>query len=255
MEETVVMNDEQTESFLRCLSILRDICVDADIKNGLIRQRSADKTSIFEIDLTPLTTEVNLPLSNLKQKLDLFKIFSDTSVQLDVSEEHFSFKDDHSVLSFKTPIAEYFPSEFINENELNNIFTLSEENLLIEKELSKVTTDRIKIVTQVFNTPTVQVRFNGNVAAIIANVQSKDQEAQFCDNIETNNIDVGNQTTNIVAIPFLIDHDTDIYFKMYSSDQPGVVFSKFSTQLGDVDINVYTRSAMITDNEDDETPF
>jgi hypothetical protein len=254
MEETMVMNDEQTENFFRCLSILRDTCVDADIKGGLLRQRTSDKTSIFEIDLTPLITEVDLPLSNLKQKLDLFKIFSDTSVQLDVSDENFSFKDEHSILLFKTPVAEYFPSEFINENELNNIFTLSEDNLLIEKELSTVITDRIKIVTQVFNTPTVQVRFNGTVAAILANVQSKDQEAQFCDNIETNNIDVGNQSTQVVAIPFLIDHDTDIYFRMYSSDQPGVVFSKFSTQLGDVDINVYTRSAMLQE-DDEESAF
>ena len=252
MEETVIMNDEQSENFFKCLSILRDICTDADIKSGLIRQRSSDKTSIFEIDLTPLTTEVDLPLSNLKQKLDLFKMFTETSVQLDVRDDDFSFKDENSILSFKTPVAEYFPNEFINENELNNIFSLSEDNLLIEKELSKVTTDRIKIVTQVFNVPTVQIRFNGTIAAILANAQSKDQEAQFCDNIETNNIDVGNQTTNIVVVPFLIDHDTDIYFKMYSSDQPGVVFSKFSTRLGDVDINVYTRSAM---TQEEDVPF
>ena len=137
MENTVVMNDEQNENFLRCLSILRDTCIDADIKNGLIRQRSSDKTSIFEIDLSSLISDVNLPLSNLKQKWDLFKIFSDSSVQLDVTDETFSFKDEQSILSFKTPTTEYFPSEFISEEELTNIFSLTEENLILEKELSK----------------------------------------------------------------------------------------------------------------------
>lgn len=255
MEDMIVMNDEQNENFLRCLSILRDICIDADIKGGLIRQRSSDKTSIFEIDLRSLITEVDLPLSNLKQKLDLFKIFAESSVQLNVFEQEFSFKDEYSVLSFKTPTTEYFPSEFINEDEINNIFTLVDDNLLIEKELSKVITDRIKIVTQVFNTPTVQVRFDGNVASILARAQSKDQEAQFCNNIETNNIDIENQTTNIVTTPFLVDHDTDIFLRLYSSSQPGVIFSKFSTRLGDVDINVYTRSAMIQDGSEEDIPF
>ena len=254
MENTVVMNDEQNENFLRCLSILRDTCIDADIKNGLIRQRSSDKTSIFEIDLSSLISDVNLPLSNLKQKLDLFKIFSDSSVQLDVTDETFSFKDEQSILSFKTPTTEYFPSEFISEEELTNIFSLTEENLILEKELSKTITDRIKIVTQVFNTPTVQVRFSDGSASILARAQSKDQEAKFCD-AETNNIDVGNQITNIVTTPFLIDHDSDITFKMYSSDQPGVIFTKFSSNLGDVDINIYTRSAMIEEGEDEDSQF
>jgi len=237
------------------MSILKDTCIDADIKNGMIRQRSSDKTSIFEIDLTSLITEVDLPLSNLKQKLELFKIFNDSSVQLDVEEENFSFKDDQSILSFKTPTTEYFPSEYINEEELNNIFTLTEENLIIEKELSKTITDRIKIVTQVFNTPTVQVRFYGNEASILARAQSKDQEAKFCDGLPTNNIEIDNQITNIVTIPFLIDHDNNIVLKMYSSDQPGVIFTKFSTSLGDADINIYTRSAMIEEGEDEDTQF
>ena len=73
--EQVNLSMENYEQFLRCLSILKDVCNDADIHGGILRQRTNDSANVFEINMTPIIRTLNIPLVNLKHKLDLLKIF------------------------------------------------------------------------------------------------------------------------------------------------------------------------------------
>ena len=59
----------------RCLTIFKDLCNDVEIRNGFIRQKTNDGSVVFEIDLTSLLGDLNIRFSNLKEKLDLFKVF------------------------------------------------------------------------------------------------------------------------------------------------------------------------------------
>ena len=47
----IEMDAEEFNEFLRCLLNLKEICNDVDIREGKIRQRSNDLTSVFEMDL------------------------------------------------------------------------------------------------------------------------------------------------------------------------------------------------------------
>jgi len=90
--EQVNLSMENYEQFLRCLSILKDVCNDADIRDGILRQRTNDSANVFEIDMIPIINTLDIPLVNLKQKLDLLKIFlSQSSTQsqtIDIIIQH-----------------------------------------------------------------------------------------------------------------------------------------------------------------------
>ena len=51
MTTTLNLDAEKYNIFLRCLTNLKEECNDIDIRGGMIRERSNDKTSIFQFDL------------------------------------------------------------------------------------------------------------------------------------------------------------------------------------------------------------
>ena len=126
MSHVVNLDSEQFDEFLRCLSLLKDICNDADIREGVVRQRTNDNSSIFEVDMRSLIQDIDLPISNLKQKLDLFKIFSEQEeVAVSIEEGSFLLSDQYSVLRFISPKLDFMDNKFMTEVELNSIITLN----------------------------------------------------------------------------------------------------------------------------------
>lgn len=256
MSQTIVLETEEYNDFLRCLINLREICNDVDIRRGFIRQRSNDLTSIFEMDLTSLIGDAQIPITNLKKKLDLLKTFAGQSVTIEIeegeteSESYFVFSDDQTSIKFQFPAIDFMDNKIMSQQELDNIFNLDEEDLILSDELNKVVTERIRIVTDNFNTQAIQVKFNGDRATICATTQSKDQFAKFKDGVPMNIDFEGNFNSNLSTIPFGIEHDTDLDFKMYRDAQhDNVSLNKIQTELGSVSINIYSRSAIVEDDE------
>lgn len=242
MDHVVNLDSEQFVEFLRCLSLLRDICNDADIREGVVRQRTNDNSSIFEVDMRSLIQNVDLPISNLKQKLDLLKIFSEQEeVAISVEEGSFSISDQYSVLRFVSPKLDFMDNKFMNEEELNSIITLNEEDLVLGCEILKVISDRMRIITQSFNVNTVKVNFNEETASITTETQARDQQARILSDIVSNR--VMKSTSNLVAIPFVIDHDGDMELKMYNVKE-NVLVNMFSAKISDVNITVFSRSLL-----------
>jgi len=118
----------------------------------------------------------------------------------------------------------------------------------MQTEISSIITDRIKLVTDNFNTEAIQVIFTGEEASIVASTQSRDQFAKFIEGIPTNVI-LENSSSNLTTVPFSIDHDTDVIFKMYKDPNQAVSLNKISTTLGDIDISVYARSSIMSDED------
>lgn len=245
--QTVSLNSEQYNDFLRCLTILKDICNDVDIQKGVIRQRIDAKTAIFQFDLNPIISDVSIPISNLKKKLDLFKSFMGQEVTITVQEKteeeegYYSVADQYSAIKFLFPLMEFMDNKYMPEDELNTIFNVSEDELVLENELNQIITERIKVVTSNFNTHAIQVIFNGDKASICATTQSKDQSAKIIENIDTN-VSIEPSVVNLPTAAFSIEHDTPVKFQMYKDEKQPVTLNKLETKLGDIDINIFSRS-------------
>jgi len=251
---TVHLDGEKFEELLRCLSILKDNCNDIDIREGIIRQRTNDNTTIFEIDMTPLLADLSIPLTTIKQKLDLFKMFTGQEVTIEVDDTSFKFTDQYSSVKFISPNLDFLDNKFIAQEDFENIFDTDEEDLILNCEISERISERMRIVAQVFNINTVCVTFDGNSAEISAGTQAKDQSANFLSGIVADR--EMQASSYLVIIPFIIDHDETINFKMYnctdgeSASNMSVNF--FTSAISDIDIRVYSRSTLAEIENDEE---
>ena len=243
------LNAEEYGNFLRCVTNLREVCNDVDIRGGLIRQRSNDKTTVFEIDMTPLITDVDMPLSDIKKKLELLKTFSGQDITLEFGDDYFKFSDQYSNLKFKNPTLEFMDNKFIPQEELESVFVMDEEELILSTDLSNMITDRIRITTQTFNTAAIQVVFEGETASIRAATQAKDQFARFVGGLTTNVV-LDECTANLSTVPFSIEHDTDVAFKMYKHPSQDITMNSFATTLGDIDVRIFARSTLVKDGDE-----
>jgi hypothetical protein len=237
----VNLSSVKFDELLRCLSLLKEVCNDVDIRDGQIRQRSNDHSTIFDIDLTGLLPDMNIPLSNLKQKLDLIKCFVGQEVEVTVDEDSFSFSDQYSSLKFQSTMLDLIDNKFMPAEEFSRLFVLSQEDVILNYDINKIICDRMRVISQGFNVNSIQVTFEGETAYVSARTQSKDQFAKFVSEIVTDR--VLNCNSSLVVTPFIIDHDGDIKFVMYNT-QDNLSINEFITSIGDSPIKVYGRSLL-----------
>ena len=242
MKNQVNLDSAKYEEFLRVLLILKDICNDVDIREGFIRQRTNDCATVFEVDLTSIISNMNLPISELKNKLDIFKCFSGEEVSISTTDDCFIIADQYSMLKIKNPILEFMDNKFINQDELSRVVITNQEDLILSTQISKRISDRMRIIASSFHINSIQAIFEGETANISCSTQSKDNFAKFLNDIITNK--ELNHSANLVITPFVIDHDGDITFEMFDSGN-NVVINSFSTTVGSINLNLYTRASMI----------
>jgi hypothetical protein len=100
----------------------------------------------------------------------------------------------------------------------------------------------MRIISSSFHINSIQAVFNGETANISCSTQSKDNFAEFVKDIVANK--ELNHSANLVITPFIIDHDGDIAFEMFDSGN-NVVINSFSTSVGSIVVNMYTRASMV----------
>ena len=237
------LSSEKFDDLLRCLSLLKETCNDVDIREGVVRQRTNDNTTVFEIDLSPILDNLTIPMTALKQKLDLFKCFQGNDIEITTKEDNFTISDQYSTIKIMYPTLEFMDNKFMSKEEINSIYTLDENDLILEVDISKTISDRMRSITQGFNVTTVQVLFEEEKAAISAKTQSKDQYAKFLGDITTER--VLNSSSNLVVIPFVVDHDNNIQLKMFNYKDNGCI-NEFRTSISNVDVTIYGRSALVS---------
>jgi hypothetical protein len=242
----IVLDNAKFSDFLRVLSLLKDICNDFEIRGGILRQRSNDKANIFEMDLTPLISNSDMLISNLKQKLDLLKCFIGQDVKIESNDQEVSFSDQFSVIKFVNPRLDFMDNKYIPIEEFERIFSLRDEDLLLDYEIQSTISERMKIIAQGFNIVSFQVIFEGDNASIVAATTSKDQHAKIVTGIPVNQ--TLNCFSNLVTTPFIVDHDSNMNLKMYNV-QETVCVNRFSASIGDVNINIFSRSQLVEEKE------
>ncbi len=248
-QSEISMESTVFETFLRCVSLLQDICVDIDIQNGFIRQRSNDRSTIFEIDLTPIIGNCSFPILKIKDKMPLLKLLRGNKVQLNlINNEYFEFIDNVSKFKFNIPSTEYIDNKFMSLEELTSLFQLFEDDVILSTNISSIISNRIKVVKDVYNTNNIFVEFAGDTASIFSKSDANDQYATFLNNITTErHLSVNSP---LVSIPFTIDHDGDIKLEMYNHND-NISINKFKTNIDNINIVLYSRSELI-ENDDEE---
>jgi hypothetical protein len=242
----IVLDTTKFSDFLRVLSLLKDICNDCEIRGGFLRTRSNDKSTIFEMDLTPLISNSDIIISNLKQKLDLLKCFANQDVTIKTDDQDVYFSDQFSTIKFTSPRLDFIDNKYMPEEEFTRIFTLRDEDLLLDYEIQNEISERMKIIQQGFNVVSFQVKFEGDSASILATTTSKDQHAKIVTGILVNQ--TLNYLSNLVTTPFTLEHDGNMNLKMYNV-QETVCVNKFTSTVGSVNVTVYGRSQLIEETE------
>jgi len=245
--KNIMFDSNEFTEFCRSLTILKDICNDVDMVDGVVRQRSNDKSCIFEIDMTNLINEGRLPIIQLKQKLDLLKIFYNQNVTVSISDTSYTFSDEYSSITCLMPDMDYIDNSFMTEEELGSVFVLTDEDLILETTISSNVSERIKTISSSFNTSTLEIDFNGSTAEVVCSTQAGDQKASIIKDIITNR-KIDDSTTNLVSIPFITDHDGDMTLRMYNI-KDNVLVNKFSSSIGGVNFNIYSRSMLSTEED------
>jgi len=245
---------EEYNDFLRCLSNITEICNDIDIKGGFIRQRSNDRSTVLEFDLTSILTTANMAISDIKKKYELLQIFSGQEVSIVINEEQnetpgdFTISDNMSSLKFISPSSRFIDNQYMDQEELNRIFVTNPEELILDYEIQTKIADRIKTIAKNFNVKIIQVNIDGESASITSTTQAKDQFAKFVENVPTN-MSLEDCSVNLSTIPFCIEHDTDLNFKMYKDSDQDISYNRVSTTIGSINVVAFTRSNILKNEE------
>jgi hypothetical protein len=256
MDTTVVLTSDLYEEFFNCIGNLKDICTDIIIKDSIIRQRTDDKNSIFEMDLNDLFGQpMTIPIAYIKLKFDLFKVFLGQEVTIkihqvaDEGESWYEISDSLSRIKFDFPYIDFMQNDFLTDQDLAAIFTCEEDDIILETQIEKTITERIKAITTNFQAHFIRMDFNEDLCSIGTIDAAKTNRVFFLENLPVEmNFDEPH-LANMTRIPFMINHDTSYTFKLYKQPNEMITQNKITTSIGAVPISIYCKSQLNAENE------
>ncbi len=257
MDTTIVLTSDLYEEFFNCIANLRDLCTDVTIKDSIIRQRTDDKNTIFEMDLSDLFGEdVTIPISYFKQKFDLFKIFLGKEVTIKIHQDEeeaanswYEISDDLSRIKFDFPDVDFLQNEFVSEEELAAIVTCTDDDLILETSIEKTITERVKTITTNFQAHFVKMYFTEDRLSIGAIDPAKTNRVFFLENLNVEMTFDEPHYANMTREPFLINHDTAYTFKLFKQPEEMVTQNQITTSIGAVPISIYCKSQLMGEDE------
>ena len=128
-DDCIVLDKEKFDVFLNVLGIIRKNCKDVSIKGGQLCQSSNGRNVLYNADLTELIGDIDLNLSGLDSKCDLFDIFrkqQSEEVYVEIEPKIYKIGDTISSILINKP----------NEETLNNK-NRSTDNPFNEEDISK----------------------------------------------------------------------------------------------------------------------
>lgn len=221
-------------NIIRSVSLLKDHCADANIKGGILRQRSNNRVLIFEADFTPLIGDIDIVLPDFKTQIPLLRAVSDKEVRVTTTDKAVTFSGQRSSLTFDTPKAAYVDNPFMGAEELSSQFPQKEESLILEYPIKEDVSNLVKVVLTQFETSTFDISFRDKTAAIVASATDKRRHAKIDQEIELKRPLKG--IASVVVMPFVIDHDGDIVLSMYASPGDDALLCRFSTSVGKINV-------------------
>jgi len=258
---TFTITPEHWGDFLVLCEKLKRECNDIDIKGSVLRQRSNDKTTIVESDLTAIFggTNADISISNVAKKLEHFKsIDKKNPVTITVNCERGSSKDyvisdANQDLKLVTPAYQFIDNKFMTYDELDAIFTLEPMSVpfveyIVTPAISKLILGFMKRA----NIKAYQVVVENGSAHLSMNTQAKDQFLRPKVKVDVDeNFDSSNEVSlNCTQLPLEYMDKTLMNVRCYKDPEQDISLNFHNTTYGkSLPVKFYTRSSMITTEE------
>ena len=161
----LTLNEKQWQSFCKILQGLSRQCFDADIIDGVIRQRANDTSAIFEVDITSMLDSSSFPIPSIKDHLALLKDLAG-QVTIERGQNKVIFFD--AVSPYTLPVAnrKYLDNKFMSEQELDSILQSHPQRTtpLIRYIIEKTNLKRIRMALATFHAKSYKVVLDNNFA-------------------------------------------------------------------------------------------
>jgi len=247
MSETINISREQITKLSGAISILETSCTDCDIIGGKIRQKTNDRHSIFEIDLTEILGENDLSLSMIKQKINLIKALElddnvtveDENIILENNENEHIFIDAMSKVVFRKPVRKFLDNTFMPDEKFDQAINYSEDNLVFSTTVSTYISKRIKNFADALNNETIECDLDGYEGSLKIETVNKENYVIVLSGIALNS-EMPKRNFKMIYLPFALDINSDVEFSAYKV-RDEVLLCKFEQKFYGVPINIYTQ--------------
>jgi hypothetical protein len=258
--QEITIDKDKFKALTDVVSILKDLCNDADIQNSLIQQLSTNRTVLFMIDLKPVFSGVDtisVPICNIRQKLDLFKgFFKSVDVKLAIHDEFFTISDSVSTLKILKPSREFLDNKFVDS--IESLMNLSTFSSIVDARVPLSICTKIGACNQSFSSSSVQVHFSKEQILFTTHSLNQSEFARIFSIPTQDNPQVGsflsneldNENGTIASVPdfpFLIPYDgEDIRVEILASRETSsnMVF-KFEGLVSNVPVSCYCKASFL----------
>jgi len=253
MSETVSVQRDDFTKLLGAMKLIENCCTDCDIVDGKIRQKTNDRHSIIEIDVSDILGSNELCLSLIKQKVSLLRAFElddnvtvdDENIAIELNDEGYTFIDPLSKMTFRKPLKKFLDNSYISEDEFSSMITLSEENLVLNYEISAYMSKRIKNICEGFNNEIVQCELNGLAAELKIYTVNRENSATVSNEISLNR-EMPTKNFKMTYLPFAMDINSDITLSAYQTNAE-VLLCKFEQKFYGVPVVLFTQVRLCDD--------
>jgi len=230
------LKSDSFKSLCNLLEVLGQFCTDMLIKEGLIRQFSDDRVLIIESAMN-LNESVTFNMSDIKRKLKMLKLFQDSDVSLDITENLVSFADGVTKLTFAHPVDDVLINSFISDNEFEQMVQIQNMNLLVDTTLNETVIKRSNTLADAFNVRKIFLTpDDNNQLKLRIESQDRNQTADVVTIISNQPV----SQTLILPRDVFMAFSNDVSFTLFS-DQDRYI-AKVSGQIDDgVTMTLYTR--------------
>jgi len=246
-EASISINRDQINKLLGTLKLLEASCTDCEIVGGRIRQKTNDRHSIFDIDLTSVLGDSDIVFSMIKQKIGSLKAFElddnvtleDENIVIETTENEHIFTDAMSKIRFRKPVRKFLDNTFITEEKFNQSVNYSEDNLIFSTTVSTYISKRIKNLALALNNETIQCDLNNFTASLKIETVNKENDAIVMNAIALNR-QIPERNFKMVYLPFALDINSDVQFSTYQT-RDEVLLCKFEQKFYGIPVNIYTQ--------------
>jgi len=252
---SLVLQRSQFTKLLSAVKLIENSCTDCHISEGFVRQKTNDRQSIVEMNLTNILGDNELVLGNLKQKIMLLKSFelddsttvTDENIKIDITTNDYHFIDPLTKMSFRKPLTKFLDNTYLSSNQLGEMVKIFEENLVFSVSISAYVAKRIRGICQGFNNESIRCDFKGGNAVFSISTLNNENTSIVKDDIVLNK-ELDNVYFKAAYLPFSLDNNSEITFSTYQMSKDTLV-CKYNLNYTDIPISIYSLVKLIDTDE------
>jgi len=244
---------EKFNNFLRAIKIMENACTDCDIVGGKVRQKTNSNHCIIEMDLNDIFgANCNFTISQLKQKINLLKIFEkddaagqgsqDDNVLYKDNDSTYIIADNISEITFRKPMKKFLDNVYIEDAEVIKKLNSSDDDLLFDHVISSNVGKRIKSVCEGFFNDVISCRIRNGQAGFFIATTNNEQYSDVLKGIVLNKIEADDYDFNIQSFAFTLESG-DIKLKVYKKGK--LLLWKFYQTIFNIPVIISGRSDLL----------